>query len=234
MASKFVSPNYLPGTLEKRAQWLGNFSATLAPEATNLGVSAPQQAYVQAAAAWYGYLLNQYLPYVRTFSKAGTSLLEELDSDPTPQATIVPTFAPPVAPAGAPDSGAFNIITALVNDTILKSPNLTPSLKTALGLDPLPGPDPTAPRIKDGTPLPICQVELNFTRGGNPLVIIECRRGTDVNFAMLDKVAATHWVDLRTNQTSGRSEVREYRIRYSDGTQAIGNYSPTLSVATQP
>lgn len=233
MSTIYIRANYLPSTLDKRAQWLSTFAATLAPVAVNLGVTSAQLASIQTATQWYAYLLNQYLPYVRTFSKGGTSLLEELDSDPTPQPTVLPTFAPPTPSAGSPDSGIFNLITDLVANTILKSANLTPSLKTALGLDPLPVTDPAAPLIKSHTALPGGQVELNFTRGGHPLVIIESRRGSETVFTMVDKVAATHWVDLRPNQTLGVSEVREYRIRYSDGTNPLGNYSPTISAATQ-
>ena len=228
-----IQPNYLPLPLDKRLQWLNNFVATLAPIAANLGITVEEMARLLMGAAWYGYLLTQYLPYVRSFSTGSTTLLEDLDSDPTPQPTLLSTFAPPTSPPGSPDSGLFNFIVALVSDKILKSANLTPALKTSLRLDPLPQPVTGDPMIKGGEGQPSGHVELRFTRGGSPLVIIECRRGNETTFTQVDKVAASHWIDLRSNLTPGQPEVREYRIRYSDGTNPIGNYSAPFSVATR-
>ncbi len=228
-----IKANYLPSTLDERAKWLGNFAAVLSPIATDLGVTTAAMTRIQSAADWYNYLLNRYLPYVRSFSKGSTTLLEDLDSDPTPQPTVLPTFAPPTAPSGAPDSGIFNFIAGLVNDTILKSDNLTPALKTLLRLDPIPQPPKGAPRVKEADAQPNGYVELSFTRDGSPMVIIEGRRGTETEWTVLDKVAAANYLDMRPNLTPGRTESREYRIRYSDGRNAIGDYSAVKSVSTQ-
>ena len=235
MALRVIRPNYLPQGFDERNVWLQNFAAVLPQYAAALGVAAADVSKVADASQQYNYLATVLIPYTRSFSKGLTALLEEADTDDTPQLLNFPGFAPPPAVIGANPvmTGIFNMVTALVASTILPSPALTPPIKTALGLDvPAPAP-PGQVLVRSAEAMPGGQVDLTLTRSGAPLIIIESQRGAETEFSMLDKVAASHFLDLRPNIVAGQSEVRQYRVRRSDGSQAVGNYSPVVSVATQ-
>ena len=76
-------------------------------------------------------------------------------------------------------------------------------------------------------------IPLFFALDGAKQNIIDSRRGAETDFSMLDKVVGGQCPDSRENLVPGRPEAREYRIRYSDGVHAYGNYSPVFSVTTQ-
>ena len=62
---------------------------------------------------------------------------------------------------------------------------------------------------------------------------VESRRGAESECSMFAPPSAARKPDSRENLVPGRPEAREYRIRYSDGVHAYGNYSPVFSVTTQ-
>ncbi len=235
MAFRLVQPNYLPTGYDARNAWLGTFANALPGFADALGVTPAQVAQVQGASQQFSYLLTQLIPTARAYSKGLTALMEEFDTDSAPQLITYPSFNAPPAPVLTPglSTGLFNMVTDLVSSVILPSPALTAAMKTALGLDPIAPPAPGQTLIRDAEAMPGGQVDLTMTRGGAKQIIIEARRADESDFIMLDKVVANHYVDTRPNQTPGQSEVRQYRVRGSDGSQATGQYSPVVTVATQ-
>lgn len=227
-----VKARYLPRAGDERNQWLQNFAASLPQYAATLGVTNDRVLDMQQSAATLNYLQNTLAPYVRTFSKSVTTLLNDVDSDDAPSPVLLPQYAPPAPPTALGDSGIFERVVELVNTVITQSANYTPSIQTALGLDPIAPPVGSLPLIRTALAQPMAHVELSFTRGGSPLVIVEGQRNGG-DWEMLDKVASSHFLDLRANAIAGQSESRSYRIRYSDGNAAIGDYSLVVSIATQ-
>lgn len=235
--SDLIKRNYLPGRIEDRAAWLGNLVAVLnsSGNATLLGVSAAQLDDSEAGAAWYSYLLNTFIPYSQSFGKGLTAFLAELDTDNSPQPLVLSSFeAPdPATPLLATNSGVMNRVTDLVDNTILKSSALSPALRAQLGLNAIVPPAPGDPLIKSYESEPGGHLDLLFVRNGAKMIVVEERRGDQADFLMFDKVAASHCPDPRPNLVPGKSELRQFRIRYSDGVTAYGNYSPVFSANTQ-
>ena len=229
--------NFLPTTLELRAVWLINFISVLASgsNAADLGVTSAQLTDLQVTQPWYDYVLNQYIPYARSYNEGLTAFLSEVDTDKTPQNLALPVWAPPAPAAalGIAESGVFNRVLALVDNTILKSNKLTTNLKTQLKLDPLPVPVAGEPKIKSYKAGPNGAIELSISVDGAPQTIVESMRGEETEFTHLDKVVGSHAYDNRPNLVAGRPEARQYRIRHSDGVTAYGNYSAVFTVTTQ-
>ncbi len=226
-----IATTYLPREMAKRSDWLQNLATALPQYATTLGITPAQLSALQEGADAYAYFLGQMTGYVRSFSKGVTSILEEIDTDATPAAVLIPQFTPPAPPAALGQTGVISFAVGLV-EIMEKSGNLSPAIRAALLLDPLAPTSPIGPKIRGAEALPNGEVDLTFTRGGYPLVILESRRGGG-GWEVLDKIAATSYADTRPNAVAGVSESRSYRIRYSDGKNAIGDYSETFSVATQ-
>ena len=235
--STYITRNYLPGTVDARANWLGTLVGGLASgdNAANLGVTPAQLDDLKAGLVWYDYALNHYMPYVRAYSKGLTELASEIDTDSTPNPLSLPVFAPPAPLATLPacESSVMTRAVAVVEGAIFPSPALTDALKTQLGLDPIAPPVAGSALITKFESAPGGVITLFFAQNGAKQVIVESRRGAETDFSMLDKVVGGQCPDSRENLVPGRPEAREYRIRYSDGVRAYGNYSPVFSVTTQ-
>ncbi len=234
MSLKIIRPSYLSANYEERNVWLQNFTGALAQYAGPLGVTNEQMSKLLNGAAQYNYLVVTLIPAARAFSKSLTQFMENADTDDAATTYAVPAFTPPVAPvlSSTLDTGIFNMVTSLVTQTILPSPALTPTIKSALGLDPLPTPAPNQVAIRSFEVASGGRVDLTLMRSGAPLIIVEGRRGDETGFTMLDKVASGHYVDARPNLVPGLAELRDYRVQRSDGSQSVGVYSPVVTVPT--
>lgn len=228
----YTYANYLPKTKTERMDWLNNFSVQLAQYSATFGFTQEEMDDISISSQWYSYAVLTLDNAGRVFDKAITAFADELDTDSPQTNAQTPVFNPPSPPTLGIKTGIFNRVIALVDKKILPSEFLTPAIKTQLGLDPIAPSAPTAPNLKVPVAMPNGQVELSFSRGGSPMVIIESRRNGG-DWELLDKVASTHYLDTRPNLVAGVSESREYRIRYSNGSTGIGQYSNVRSVATQ-
>lgn len=224
--------NYLTNNRSERRDWLVNFLANLPQYAAQYGVTATQITRMENGLIWINRGIT-LLTLRESFGKSLTAFADELDTDATENDAHEPQWEPGDKPTVSGRTGTFNFVIQTVNATFFANGTMPPQVvMDALGLNPIAPASPTDPAIISLTTAPGGVVELKFSRGGFPQVIIEGRRNGGA-WELLKEVAGTHWPDARPNLVAGQSEVREYRIRYSNGMAGVGNYSEVRSVATQ-
>ncbi len=228
---RYVYANYLSNVKIERRNWLENFNLNLPQFAAQFNISAAEQTRLENGLIWIdrGLLLQSLSD---SFSKSITAFSDEMDTDETENDAQEPQFQPGPPPSVPGRTGTFEFVVKLVNDKILKPARPPQTVLDALGLNPLPAPSATDPLIRSLVAGPNGHVEIAFSRGGSPQVIVESRRNGG-GWELLKEVAGTHWPDTRPNAVPGQSEAREYRVRYSNGMQGVGNYSPVRGINTQ-
>ncbi|HEX8465210.1 MAG TPA: hypothetical protein VF627_11385 [Abditibacterium sp.] len=230
MLKQLVYAPYWTQSLEWRAQWGVNFAKVLGDNDV-FGISAATLADIKNGTDWEFYAVITHPNYLESYSKACTEWRREIDTDATPQSVEMPVFSPPAPPVSTnTQSGVFNRIAALVSEVILPA-KPTPALLAQLGLNPLAAPNATTLRISNPTALPGGHVSLTLARGNAKLFLVESKRGDETAFSMLDKTTDRAFLDTRANLTADVSESRTYR--YKDANDALGQYSPEVTVATQ-
>jgi hypothetical protein len=65
-------------------------------------------------------------------------------------------------------------------------------------------------------------------------VLVESQRANEVAWTNLGTDRFSPFVDTREPLAAGAPEVRRYRLRYLEGDDAVGAYSPTVTVTTVP
>ena len=126
--------------------------------------------------------------------------------------------------------------------SLIQRIQLSPAYNPALGLElGIVAPDggtgaPTAPPkpTTKAVALPNSQVRLDFVKGGFTGVLIEARRAGEDAWAPLGTDNFSPYVDTRPPLTPGRAEVREYRLRYLERDEPVGDYSDIISASTTP
>lgn len=227
--------DYLPSEEVPRAAWLNNFAARLPNYSGALGLDTTDVGYVAAAAQAYDYAVNALSNALRNLSKSVTAFKDNLEGDRTPENVAYPVLTLPQPPAISTlpnlQTGLFIWINNLVQE-IRKAPNYNDSIGADLGIVAPPKPAPALKgRITKLEAFPGSEVDLSFVRNGAKMAVVESKRGNS-GWEVLDKVAASSYEDKRPPLIAGQAEVRTYRIRLSDGKNAIGDYSDEMSIAT--
>jgi hypothetical protein len=65
-------------------------------------------------------------------------------------------------------------------------------------------------------------------------VIVEGQRAAETAWTLLGTDRFSPYVDGREPLVAGQPEVRRYRMRYLDGDEPVGAYSPVATVTTVP
>lgn len=190
------------------------------------------------------YGLGEWRTNVREFGPAGTASLLLLESGTGDAAFVFPTYAvptPPTLPVGADPvkPGALERTFLLVQEIKGKLPYTLP-----MGLDmgivgseappPPPGEAPSprvTPTVLDG---PVNQiVSLKFIKDGHEGVRGETLRGGG-SWELLGISTKSPMVDDRPLLVAGQAEVREYRFRFFDGSEAHGAWTDVIRVTVGP
>jgi hypothetical protein len=112
---KMKRNTYFPIRLGDQIIWLGNFRDRMAALATTLGLTPAQTTAILADCNWLLYVLQTWLPEVRTWALGCTTAATAAQTGTGP-VQVLPVFAAPALPSGVTPVtlGALNRIFALV------------------------------------------------------------------------------------------------------------------------
>lgn len=127
--------NYYPLRQADQVIWLTNFCNKIAGYAAVLGLTPAQVSAVQAECSWLSYVLQTWLPAVRTWNMACTDAVTEAQTGPGLAAQILPVFTAPALPTDVVPvpPGALTRVFALIQ-TMKDSGKVTEAIGTDLGI----------------------------------------------------------------------------------------------------
>jgi hypothetical protein len=228
-----------PRTDPELVIWLNNFATIFEERAGELGFTAPEAVAVLNDAAMLNYLVGDVLPTYKAALQSRAAYKSLIKDGPigemggalppTPTVGTAPTLVAP---------GIVPRLRALIQ-RIQLAPGYNQSLGLALGIV---SPDGGGTSAPSGPPKPTAkaaaqpgsQVRIDFVKGGFSGVLIEGRRAGEDQWTPLGTDNFSPYVDTRPPATPNRAEVREYRLRYLDRDEPVGDYSDIISASTTP
>ncbi|HEV7891402.1 MAG TPA: hypothetical protein VGP08_12230 [Pyrinomonadaceae bacterium] len=231
----------IPRTDNELMVWLNNFSASFATQATALGFNEADVNSVRADAAILSYLIGDVVPTYKSALQARTAYKTLIMSGPLGVAGGEMPPAPVVAaPPAAVVPGVVPRLRQLVQ-RIQLAPGYTEAIGLALGIveAETSGPRRSA-QSADARPtakaiaLAGQQVKIEFTKGGFSGVQVEGRRAGEQAWQSLGTDNYSPFVDTRPPAEAGKPEVREYRLRYIQRDEPVGDWSDIISATTKP
>lgn len=227
---------FYPLTLADQIVWLLNFSGKLPGKATELGLTSDQVAAAVKDCLWLVYVLQNWLPAVRSWAQSGTVVAAEAQTGTDPTTMVLPTFAAPPLPSGvvpvAP--GAQTRIVAFALE-VRNSAKCTDDTASNLGLI---GSVQTGPDY--GTLQPVITASL---MGGKVFIKwgwaglseyldsceIQVERGDGKGFGLLTVDTTPGYTD--TQAFPATFTKWSYRAIYRVGDEQVGVWSQTVSVS---
>ena len=217
---------YFPRTEAAQIPWFGNLRLKIGTPAylSALSITAGDVSLVQSICLLFIYILETYLPAVRSYGEAWTALVGQLRKGMPGSAITFPT-----PPAWNPPAGSASPTAGILKQLF----DMIARWKTAAGYDDSIGQDlgiigvssevsTAAPELEftvnpDG-------VTLTFVKNGHMGIYLESRRQGEETWAFLAIDTDSPYLDNRPPRVPGQSEWREYRARYWDGTP-VGDWS---------
>lgn len=225
----------IPRTEPELVVWLNNFATSYATHAATLGLAPETAEALTRDAAMFQYLVGDLIPTYQAAVQARTAyknLLKEGPVDaappPVPAAPVTGAHPPAVPPGIMPR--VRNLIAR-----IKSSPGYNESIGRDLGIagEGTPGPSgpskptPRASAVTDGT------VVIAFNKAGFDGVVIESRRSGETGWTRLGTDNYSPYTDGRPPLVAGRPEVREYRLRFLDRDEPVGEWSDIIAISTK-
>ncbi len=96
------------------------------------------------------------------------------------------------------------------------------------------GPPPLGDPTFEAVAQPNSEVRQNWVKSSSDGVLMEGQRGSETEWTPLGTDRFSPYLDGRAPLVAGQPEVRRYRMRYLDGDDPAGNWSPVASVTTVP
>ena len=217
---------YFPRIEAAQIPWFGNLKLKIT-NPTNLsalGITTTEAGLVSSTCTLFIYLLETYLPAVRTYGESWTALVGQLRKGVLGSLVTLPSppsWSPPTG-SGTPTAGALTVLFDMIA-----------RWKTAPGYDDSIGQDLgiIGASIEPSTAAPELSVStspdgitLRFLKHGHMGIHLESRRQGAETWAFLAIDTDSPYLDNRPPLTPGQSEWREYRARYWDGTP-VGDWS---------
>ena len=177
--------------------------------------------------------MKQFLPAATT-AAGQFAAFKKLMADGGAGNGAVPGFPVLPAPPAAVMPGIVKRLRALVKR--IKSAE---GYTVAIGRDlriiaPVAATPTVAPKPKfKAVAQPNSMVRLAWTKGKFSGVVVESRRHGG-NWEEIGRDNFSPYDDTRPPLTAGQPEVREYRLRYLQKDQPVGDYSDTITVTTTP
>src|SRR5947209_10227029 len=231
----------IPRTDNELMVWLNNFSASFSTQATALGFTAADVNSVRADAAMLNYLVGDVLPTYQSALQSRTAYKALIKDGPVGS----PGGALPAAPstAAAPAVVPPGIVPRLrqLIARIKAAPGYNDSIGLALGITDAESVNSVRgamtvdakPKAK-ATALAAGQVRIEFSKGGFDGVQVESRRAGEQGWQPLGTDNYSPFVDARPPVEAGKPEVREYRLRYIQLDEAVGDWSDIITATTRP
>jgi len=238
---------YYPIPVGDQIIWLVNFYTKLPGYETALGLTG---AYVDACVAsckFLVYVLQNWLPAVRTFNGAATTITQLLAHGEGASAAVLPVFTVPDLPEGVvpvPPGVLTPRLFDLVQQ-IKKTPGYTDAIGQDLGIiGPEAGvggegaasaPYVPVPKFKVTAKSTVTgpQVVLEFIKHGHTGVYIESRVGNG-SWEFLGTDTNSPYTDARPLQVAGQPEVRQYRMCFWDKSEPTNDWSDIATVTVGP
>lgn len=228
--------DYYPSAVSKQVLWLRSFANSLPLHADALRLAAAIVADAIADALWVAYTLGPWRAAVRGFSKTATAAMTAVQTGTGAEARDLPAFTiPPRGDTVPRPPGALDRIFHLVQ-VIKNVPGYNDAIGQMLGLL----------TIADDRQHPAPSLEVSVERGaktevavlkmekwGHLLLYIESRRGGG-GWERLTMTSETTVRDKRPLLVPAQPEIREYRVRYYEGSAPTGEWSPVARATLSP
>lgn len=217
---------YFPRAEAAQIPWFGNLKLKITTPAnlSALSITTTEAGVVSSTCTLFIYLLETYLPAVRSYSESWTALASQLRKGVPGSLVTLPTppsWSPPTG-SGTPSAGALKVLFDMIARW-KTAPGYDASIGQDLGIIG-PGSEPsTAAPVLDCTVSPD-GVILSFLKNGHMGIHLESRRQGEETWGFLAIDTDSPYLDNRPPLTPGQSEWREYRARFWDGTP-IGDWS---------
>jgi hypothetical protein len=212
------------------AMWIVHLASKIDTHAPVLAITQADIKTLKTDAAAVDWV-SKALPAIRASAQQFTSFKDNLlDGQAGAAALVIPVLLTlPAAPAAVP-AGVVSRTRALVQ-RIKKSPGYTEAIGKDLGII-------GATETNDAAPKPTFKavvqpsfgVRLDWVKGKHSGVTIQCKRAGDTDWVTLGRDNYSPYVDERPPVTPGASESRQYRMRYLDKDEEVGEWSDVVAV----
>ncbi len=226
---------YYPVRQGDQLAWLGNFAGKLPGLAATLGLSNQQVSDAVNNCNWIIYVLQTWLPGVRTWALGATAAGTEAQTGTGNDPQALPVFTAPALPNGtvAVNPGALDRIFALVaqikdggkaTDAICTNLNIVGSALTVPDLSTV------QPELK--LTVTADHVHIKWGWGGNGAFLDQCEiqvdRGDGQGFKLLTFDTTPNYTDTQPFPASPAKWT--YKAIYRVGDSQVGLWSATVSV----
>ena len=228
-----------PKTDSELVIWLNNFANVFETHAETLGFTTAEVTALRNDAAMFSYMVTDVLPTHKAAVQSRVAYKKLIKNGPLGEMGGPPP--PPPAVGAVPTLVAPGIIPRLRQ--LIQRIQLSPAYNPALGMElgivapgnggasvPVTSPKPKAKAV----PLPNGLVRVDFVKARFSGVIVEGRHPGQTEWAPLGTQIHSPYVDTRPPLTPGNAEMREYRLRYLQRDQPLGDYSDIISASTTP
>ena len=227
--------NFFPMRQGDQITWLGNYKTKLPGYATTLALAAGQVTAIGNDCGWAIYVLQSWVPAVRSWTLAGTDALNEALTGSGSAAQTLPVFTAPALPAGvtAVNPGALNRIFALVQQ-IKDGGKCTDAIAQDLGIvgSANAGPDLTTIAPVIAVNLAGGHVQIKWGWQGNAAFLDLCEihvdRGDGQGFKLLTFDTTPNYTD--TQPLPATPARWTYKAIYRVGDAQVGNWSAPISI----
>jgi hypothetical protein len=231
---KMKRNTYYPIRRGDQILWMGNFSNKLPGYATLLGLTAAQATAAGADCGWIIYILQTWLPALRTWAQSGTDAAEEAQTGTGTAAQTLPVFTPPALPTGvvAVAPGALTRIFALVQ-LIKDSGKCTDTIATNLGIigSVQTGPDLTTVQPTIDAAVSGSHVDVAWGWGGHVAYLDSCEiqvdRGDGKGYGLLTIDTTPGYTD--TQPFPAGKAIWTYKAIYRVDDVQVGHWSSPVS-----
>ncbi len=232
---KMKHNDYYPSRQADQVLWLANYSLKLPGYATALGLTTAQGTAGVADCNWLIYVIESWLPALRTWAQSGTDALAEAQSGTGSAAQTLPVFTAPTLPTGvtAVAPGALDRIFAQVQ-AIKDGGKCTDTIATNLGLvgSAKTGPDQASLQPLLSVFLVGGHVLVKWGWGGNGPYLDSCEfwvdRGDGKGFGFLTIDTTPNYTD--TQPLPATPAKWAYKAIYRVGEAQVGLWSLPVSL----
>lgn len=226
----------IPRTEPELVVWFNNFSTNLPLHSAALGLTSDTVDDVARDAAVLQYLVGDLVPAFQSALQSRTAYKNLLKDGPV--GTPPPAVPPPPAVGAHPEVVLPGILTRLrqLVARIKASPAYNETIGRSLGIvgDEPAGPAGPAKPTAKASAQPGGDVKIEFSKAGFDGVVVEGRRGGEQAWSRLGTDNFSPYLDTRPSLEAGKPEVREYRLRFLERDEAVGEWSDIISVSTTP
>ena len=227
------STGYYPETEDEEINWLGNLSAKCAGYTAALQSTAAEITQVKAACTLLIYVKGTWVTGLQNQAEAAVAFREDLQTGKPPASPVVPpvvTFTPPAGGA-SPTPGLLTWLFGVIArwktaDTCTESVMADLQIKGSTPVASTNPPDIKA-KVEGGI------VKVRVIKSGNKGYVVQSRRQGDADWADLGPTTAATFEDKRPVKTPGTAEWREYRSKFWDGTEVLGDWSEVVRVTVE-